>query len=167
MPWNICYRCAEGVKIVVLSKYRSETVELAHSLTMSGYLRVNTTQDRILQHFYRPKLSENCLWKLVMCVRWLVKQIRMSNQPHWNLYQHLMKHLAEWLLIVLSQCQRENLVIVDNRVCIHKVSGSHCLRKYHPRSLSRLWPNFSHTLVCPKKFNLIKVSISYLGYFNK
>ena len=43
-------------QIVVPTKYRTEILELAHSLPMSGHLGVNKTQDRIIQHFYWPKL---------------------------------------------------------------------------------------------------------------
>ncbi len=43
-------------QIVVPTKYRSEIHELAHSSNMNGNLGVNKTEDRILQHFYWPKL---------------------------------------------------------------------------------------------------------------
>ena len=47
-------------QIVVPSKYRSEILELADSLPMSGHLGVNKTEDRILQHFYWPKIEKKC-----------------------------------------------------------------------------------------------------------
>ncbi len=46
-------------QIVVPTKYRSKILELAHSLPMSGHFGVNKTEDRLLQHFYWPKLRRS------------------------------------------------------------------------------------------------------------
>ncbi len=46
-------------QIVVPAKYRLEILEIAHALPVSGHLGVNKTEDRILQHFYWPKLRSS------------------------------------------------------------------------------------------------------------
>ena len=53
-------------QIVVPTKYRSEILELAHSLPMSGHLGVTKTVDGILQHFYWRGGAEFC--KNLSCV---------------------------------------------------------------------------------------------------
>ncbi len=39
-------------QIVVPTNYRSEILELTHSLPTNGHLGVNKTDGRVLQHFY-------------------------------------------------------------------------------------------------------------------
>ncbi len=54
-------------QIVVLTKYKSEMLALAHSLPISGHLGVNKTEDRILQHFYWPKLRRSVAEFVTTC----------------------------------------------------------------------------------------------------
>ena len=51
--WKVNYQ------VVVPSKYRKEILHMAHSFPLAGHLGVNKTQDRILQHFYWPKLRRD------------------------------------------------------------------------------------------------------------
>ena len=44
-------------QIVVPSSYRPHILSLAHDTPMSGYLSINKTYQRILEHFYWPNLS--------------------------------------------------------------------------------------------------------------
>ena len=51
--WNVVYQ------IVVPSMCRQDIISLAHETPMSGHLGINKTYDRILKHFFWPKLKQD------------------------------------------------------------------------------------------------------------
>ena len=51
--WGVIYQ------IVVPPSYRAEIMKVAHDLPMSGHLGVRKTQDRIMRHFFWPKLHKD------------------------------------------------------------------------------------------------------------
>ena len=73
-------------QIAVPPKYRSEILELAHSLSMSGHLGVNKLENRILQHFYWPKLRKSVAEFMKTC-----HVCQMVGKPNQNVIPALMK----------------------------------------------------------------------------
>ena len=51
--WKVMYQ------IVVRSMYHNDIISLAHETTMAGHLGVTKTHDRIIQHFYWPKMKQD------------------------------------------------------------------------------------------------------------
>ncbi|PIK33572.1 hypothetical protein BSL78_29612 [Apostichopus japonicus] len=49
-------------QIVVPSEYRAQIIQVAHDHAMSGHLGVRKTRDRILRHFFWPKLYKDMDW---------------------------------------------------------------------------------------------------------
>ena len=46
-------------QVVVPPSYRAEVLKTAHDLPMAGHLGIRKTQDRILQHFFWPRLHRD------------------------------------------------------------------------------------------------------------
>lgn len=53
--WRIIHQ------IVIPKVYREEILNIAHNTPMSGHLGINKTHDKILQHFYWPKLKQDVI----------------------------------------------------------------------------------------------------------
>ncbi len=54
-------------KHILPLKYRSEILDLARVFQMTGHLRVNKMQHKILQHFYWPKLRRSVMEFMRTC----------------------------------------------------------------------------------------------------
>ena len=71
--WKVIYQ------IVVPSPYRKEILEMAHELPIAGHLGINKTQDRILQHFFWPKLRYDVAQFVKTCHT--CQMVGKPNQP--------------------------------------------------------------------------------------
>ncbi len=57
---------------------------------------------------------------------------------------------------------------VDNYVCLYKVSRNHSFEEnIITDQYQGFEPKFSHNLACPNKFNLTKLPVPHLVFFNK
>ncbi len=137
-------------------------------LPMSYHLGVNKTQDRNLQHI---SIGQSC--EAVYQSLFAYHVCQMVGKPNHTVKTAPLKpvpafHEAFSKVIIgcVAQCPRKNLGSGwQSFVSLTRVPEI-IWGRYHPRSLSNLWPRVSISWLCPKKFNLTKVPISHLEYLN-